>query len=399
MQANAKLSIVFLSVMTLVGCAARSLEDPERKPPTRGSAAGASPYDYTQNPYGGSGAQPPKEGGSAGSGGSGGSVNGGGGSRAVSADAGGAGSSPGAAATCPSLTLARTSNGDCVPRVTEYDVADKPTSIVLGSDGRIWVDDEGRDELLQLDDRGEVIGRVTCEAGSSPRALAGGAGDAVVWYTSAEAKTLVKVDRSGTQVDTALGFEASAIALTRSGDIFLSEFGQAVYRLPPDRSAPARWKASPTDVMVVSGDDAVWFSEGASLGRLTPDRDLDNFSLGDTAYASGLCAGPDSGLWFSDGFNHQLVRVSADGTLSRTVNLPTGTSPGQIITGPDGALWFTETGTSMLGRVALDGEITHYPLPTPNGLPRALVVGSDGNIWFTAPESRKVGRLIPDATP
>jgi len=330
--------------------------------------------------------------------GSGGSA-GGAGSGAIVAGAGGAGMLPAANATCPSLTLARASNGDCVPRITEYDVAEKPTSIVLGSDSRVWVDDEARDELIQLDDFGQVIGRVLCEAGSSPRALLGGARDVVIAYTSAGGQSLVEVDRSGNRVTTGLGFEASGIALAPSGDLFLSEPGKAVYQLPPDRAAPTRFDASPTDAIAVSGDGAVWFSEGAGLGRLIPGRGVDHFFLGVTVYATALCFGPDSGLWFSDDAAHQLVGVRADGAPFRTLNLPTGTSPGRIIVGPDGALWFTETGVSMLGRATLGGEITHYPLPTPNGLPLGLVAGSDGNIWFTAPESRKVGRLILDPAP
>jgi hypothetical protein len=125
MEANARLGIVFLSVMTFVGCAASAVEDREDKPATRGSPAGAGPHDYTQNPYGGWGAQPAKDGGPMVSAGNGGSVGGGGegGSSAAVAGSGGTGTSPGAAATCPSLTLARASNGGCVPRVTEYDVA------------------------------------------------------------------------------------------------------------------------------------------------------------------------------------------------------------------------------------------------------------------------------------
>jgi virginiamycin B lyase len=401
MQSLTNVCIVF-GVMTLSGCAARALEEPEREPMRRASGAGGGPYDYTQNTYGGWGGQSAKGGASA-LGGSAGRATGGsetGGSSAAGSGAGSSGTSLGAAPSddCPSLTLARLRNGSCVPRVSEYDVAKKPTSIVLGSDGRIWVDDDDSDELLQLDDSGQVIGRVSCEGGS-PRALLGGADDAVVWYTSPQEKTLVEVDRDHRQTATALGFEASALAFGNSGDLFLTEFGKAVYRVRPTQSAPTRWSSSPTDVIVVSPDDHVWFSQGSALGQLLPDGGLNDFLLGDTAYASGLCLGPDSGLWFSDGFAHQLVRVSLDGTLSRILNLPTGTSPGRLIVGPDGALWFTETGTNRLGRVSLDGEITSYPLPTPGGLPHALVVGSDGNIWFTTLASRKVGRLIPDPVP
>lgn len=418
MLAHANVCIIFVSLMTLVGCAAQALEDPERKPAPRTTSSGGGPYDFMQNTYGGWSGQPAKGGASNAPSGSAGlpnSAGGAGGTGANNAIAGAGGSGTGlpaaeegaasgtaggaTSAACPSLTLARLSNGTCVPRVREYDVAEKPTGIVLGSDGRIWVDDDGSAQLLQLDDSGQVIGRVRCGADSSPRALAGGTGDAVVWYTGSHVKTLVKVRRDRSEETTALGFDASALAQAENGDLFLTEFGEAVYRLRAGETTPTRWEASPTDVIVVTPDRNVWFSEGSALGQLVPDAGLNDFSLGESAYASGVCVGPDSGLWFSDGFAHQLTHVSLEGTSSRTINLPTGTSPGHIIVGPDGALWFTETGTNMLGRVTLNGQVTHYPLPTPDGLPYALAAGSDGNIWFTTLISRKVGRLIPDPAP
>jgi virginiamycin B lyase len=283
--------------------------------------------------------------------------------------------------------------------VTEYDIAKEPTSIVLGSDGRIWVDDAGSDQLLQLNDSGQVIGRVRCDAGSSPRALVGGTDEAIVWYTDSHAKTLVKVTQDEQTVALPLGFEASALALGRDGDLFVTEFGSAIYRASPSQSTLTHWESSPIDAIAISPDRNVWFSQGAVLGQLIPAAGVTDFALGETAYASGLCMGPDSALWFSDGFADQLVRVNLDGTLSSTINLPTGTAPRRIITGPDGAFWFAETGTNMIGRVSLEGEITHYPLPTSGSLPHSLTVGADNNIWFTELTSHKVGRLIPDPLP
>jgi virginiamycin B lyase len=415
MQAHAKLWTVS-ALMTLCGCAAPEVDGSDGKPVPRTPGAGGDLYDYVPS-NGGAAAPPGRGGGPSGLGGSAGRANSAGASGSaaptgVGGSNAGAGSGAGgnntasgvagstSSADCPSLTLARMGNGVCVPRVTEYDVAKKPTSIVLGSDRRIWVDDEDGDQLLALDDSGQVVDRVSCGAGSSPRALIGGAGDAIVWYTDARSKTLVKVTRDEVNVVMPLGFEASALALGGNGEVFLTEFGKAVYRAQPEQSSLTRWESSPTDVIVMSPGNNVWFSQGSALAQLDPAAGVTDFLLSETAYASGLCLGPDSGLWFSDGFANQLVRVSFDdGSVSRTINLPTGTSPRQIITGPDGALWFAETGTNRIGRVSLKGEITHYPLPTPDSLPHALTVGADNNIWFTELISHKVGRLIPDPRP
>lgn len=415
MQAHAQVALISVALIALSGCAEQELADTGHKPAPRASGSGEDPYDYSSS-YGGA-AQSNQGGGASAQGGSAGRGSGASGSVAASGTggrnpgsagtglgSGGSGATSGAAgaqaiADCPSLTLARMPSGACVPRVTEYDVAEKPTSIVLGSDGRIWVDDEGRDELLQLDDQGGVIGRVSCEAGSAPRALAGGKDDALFWYTDSRAKTLVEVTSDQKRAVIPLGFAASALALGAGGDVFLTEFGKAVYCLSPSQSTLTRWESSPTDVLVISPENKAWFSQGSALGQLSVATGVTDFFLSETAYASGLCLGPDAGLWFSDGFADQLVRVQGDGTLSRTINLPTGTAPGRIITGPDGAFWFAETGTNRIGRVTLEGQITHYPLPTPGGLPHALTVGSDHHIWFTTLLSHKVGRLIPDPSP
>lgn len=419
MQARLKICILCVAALPFAGCAAAELDNAERKPVPRTAGAGGDPYDYVPSGYGGGVSQAGKGGasalgGNAGRSGAGAASPAGGMDGATASNAGAAGSPSGlgaggsrsaagaagasssTSADCPSLTLARV-NGTCVPRVTEYDVARKPTSIVLGSDARIWVDDADADELLQLDSSGRVMGRVSCDPGSSPRALIGGAGNTVLWYTDAHAKALVELTAAQQKLVTPLGFEASALALAANGDIFLTEFGKAVYRLNQDQTSLTRWESSPTDAIVSSPDNDVWFSQGSALTRLVPTTGVTDFLLSDTAYASGLCVGSDSGLWFSDGFANQLVRMSWDGTLSRTINLPTGTAPGRIITGPDGAFWFAETGTNKIGRVSLSGEVTHYPLPTPNTLPYALTVGPDGNIWFTAGEH--VGRLILDSLP
>lgn len=415
MQAHAKVWLVAAALTTLPGCAEQDPSDAARKPVPRTSPAD-DPYDYSPSGSGGGagkgGASTPQGGsaGRAGGSGSAGASVAGSGSTATGGDGAAAGTGSGKSGggagaggvasngDCPSLTLARRSDGTCVDRVKEFDVAQAPTSIVLGADGKIWVDDDQGNQLLQLDDEGNVIGRVSCDPGSSPRALVGGTGDAILWYSDAGKKALVKVTRDQQKVPFELGFPMSALALGAHDDLFVTELGKAVYRVQPGQTT-WRWPASPTDAIVVTPENDVWFSQGAGVAQLNPAADVKSFPLGDNAYASGLCVGPDAGLWFSDGFASQLVRVTWDGLVTRTINLRSGTAPGRLITGPDGAFWFVESGVSKIGRVTLRGEITDYPLPTPDSLPHALTVGADGNIWFTQLLSHKVGRLIPDPVP
>src|SRR5258707_2299380 len=77
-------------------------------------------------------------------------------------------------------------------------------------------------------------------------------------------------------------------------------------------------------------------------------------------------------------------------------NIPTTDSvPTGITAGPDGALWFSEEFKNKIGRITTDGVITEYPIPTLNSSPGDITTGPDGALWVTEPVSR---RVRPSAT-
>jgi len=360
---------------------------------------GASGMGGTAGRAGAGGAGGALLGNSAGSSSSGGTASGGrassDGGSSSKAGAGGAGAAP----VCPSPTGVKLSNGTCVNRVTEFDVARHPTTIITGSDRKIWVDDDAANQLIQLDTDGKVLKRVDCDAGSSPRALIPGTHDAVLWYTDAGTRSLIKMTESDPKASvTMLGFVPTAIALGANDDIFISEWGKAIYRLLPNQT-PKRWTASPMDSLVVTPDGNAWASEGTALAKLVPADGVKRVTLADTSNAAGLTVTSDA-LWYSDSLTDQLVRVSFDGQNVQPFNVQTRSAPTRLILGPDNALWFVEWSAQKIGRFDLkSGEVTHYSLPTQYGEPSGLTVGPDGNIWFTEVTANKVGRLIVDAQP
>jgi streptogramin lyase len=286
----------------------------------------------------------------------------------------------------------RLKSGECVDRVEEFSVATMPTSIVTGSDGQVWFDDDGVNQLVQLDSEGRVLKRVDCNANSSPRALVGGRDDALVWYTDAGAQTLNRVTQtSGTPFE--LKFTASALALGEGDELWLSEADQAIYQMRPYVSITP-YAAAPSRALVFGPDQNLWFPTGTLMARLTPAQDPEYFSLGDSS-ANELCVGPDEALWFTDTAQHRIGRLALNGK-SQLFDLPPGSGPTRIVAGPDGALWFIAEGGDKIGRISVDGEATQYPIPTSGGLPYALTVGGDHNLWFTEKFSGKIGRLIPD---
>ena len=427
MQGHAKVWSI-CAALGVSGCAAHAvLDEPQRKPaPPGANSADDAPYGVTK-PISGSagfGGQSGKGGaasssgggashaGSAGGAGTGGAGTGGagtggagtggnnaglagGGSSAGSAASGAAGASPDPTKDCPSLTRARLANGACVDRVTEFSVATNPSSIATGSDGRIWFDDGSGNQIVQLDDQGRILNRIAFDDAASQRELVGGSGDVAIWYSDSRAKTLTSVSKALQRTSFDLAFAATALSLGEGNEFWLSEAGRAVYRVKPSEASITRWPAAPANTIIVGPDKNLWFPEGVRISRLIPPADKQDFPITDS-FADDLCAGPDEALWFTDGSLSQIGRMAADGTLSRTYDLPLNSKPYRIIAGPDGALWFTEEAAEKIGRISVKGVITHYPIPTSNSLPHAITVGPDHNLWFTELFSGKIGRLIPD---
>ena len=79
--------------------------------------------------------------------------------------------------------------------------------------------------------------------------------------------------------------------------------------------------------------------------------------------------------------------------------LTAGSHPSGITAGPDGAIWFTEEGTNKIGRMTTNGVLTNeFPIPTPNSMPSDIVAGADGNLWFTEFNGNKIGRITTEGT-
>ena len=61
---------------------------------------------------------------------------------------------------------------------------------------------------------------------------------------------------------------------------------------------------------------------------------------------------------------HPLPQLSRPGTITE-FPLPTGGSPSGITAGPDGNLWFTEFNGNKIGRITPGGTTTGFSAPNP----------------------------------
>ena len=163
--------------------------------------------------------------------------------------------------------------------------------------------------------------------------------------------------------------------------------------------ALAWYPISPTSTKYLNGitsgpDGALWFTETATIGRITTSGALTEFPL-PSSLPLKITSGPDGALWFTDGgLMGRIGRITTAGASTwYPVPTPDPALFG-ICTGPDGALWFTEQYAEKLGRITTSGAITEFPMPLyTNGT--AITTGSDGSLWTTVPHPvSKVGQVV-----
>jgi streptogramin lyase len=93
-----------------------------------------------------------------------------------------------------------------------------------------------------------------------------------------------------------------------------------------------------------------------------------------------ITAGPDGALWFTDGINNKIGRMTTAGTATvYTVHTANG-YPFDITTRPDGQLWFPEYQSGYVGRMTVLGSMVEYPA---YATIKYIAAGSDGALWMT----------------
>lgn len=101
------------------------------------------------------------------------------------------------------------------------------------------------------------------------------------------------------------------------------------------------------------------------------------------------CAFAVSGIGFTDEVTAQTVQE---------FSLTSGARPSGIVAGPDGNLWFTEQGLSRIGVMSPEGVVLReFPTTTPDMQPGFIVAGPDDNLWFveTSPTRHAIARVTP----
>lgn len=156
------------------------------------------------------------------------------------------------------------------------------------------------------------------------------------------------------------------------------------YAAPTAHSRPSGITAGP--------DGNVWFTESDvnKIGRVTTSGVFTEFTV-PFSLPNGIVAGPDGNLWVTDEAS-KIDRITPSGAVTR-YQVPTINGyPSGITVGPDGALWFTEYIGNKIGRVTTAGIVTEYPIPTVGSGPTGITAAG-GSLWFTEFGSSKIGQM------
>ncbi len=131
------------------------------------------------------------------------------------------------------------------------------------------------------------------------------------------------------------------------------------------------------------------------IGRYAPAAGFQSFPVTPGSAPTGIAAGPDGALWYTeDGSNH-IGRITIAGKSSEYA-LPFGSAAYTqgITNGPANALWFV-TGYSQtaVGEITTAGAVTLTPVPSRYTATGGIAATPDGSLWLTS--SAGVVRFTP----
>ena len=140
-------------------------------------------------------------------------------------------------------------------------------------------------------------------------------------------------------------------------------------------------------------DGAMWFTEFTAnkIGRMTAGGVLSEYPVTGRV-PEVITTGPDGALWFTEFDGINIGHITTAGVFTEYPIL-TADSHAGITRGPDGALWFTENLVNRIARITVAGGVSEYAVPTTESAPMGITAGPDGALWFTEFSSNKIGRI------
>jgi virginiamycin B lyase len=269
-------------------------------------------------------------------------------------------------------------------RISEFDIptpASQPRAIALGADGNIWFGMFAAGKIGRITPAGVITEFPLPTPDSGPRALAAGP-DGNVWFSEYRASKIGYITTGGrvtefslprpnsgpgditTGVDRALWF----VELSGGMDGLNTE-GNRVGRITVQGKvtefAMPPQSASPINI-AVGPDRNIWYTRGATLGRVTSTGAITELPLGDAVRGIGLSAGSDrqpperliNRLWFADSGQNQLSYL---GFRSSRKTCPSRSTPPRMVRTPADPTPRTRAGGIALSITNFDSGTESMP--------------------------------------
>ncbi len=230
-----------------------------------------------------------------------------------------------------------------------------PTGITTGPDGALWFTNSGSNSIGRITISGVVTNYSDPSVDAGPTAITTGP-DGALWFTNSGSNSIGRITTSG------------AVTIYTSLSI----------------NGPNGITAGP--------DGALWFTNDGddSIGRITTSGVATSYTDPSINSPGGITTGPDGALWFTNGASPPITfsgggfftggsssigRITTSGVVTN-YSAPSISSPSGITAGPDGALWFTNdgsspfffggdglfstSGTGSIGRITTSGVVSSY---------------------------------------
>lgn len=216
--------------------------------------------------------------------------------------------------------------------ITEWDIPSpnsQPRAIALGADGNIWFGMFAAGRIGRITPTGQITEFTPPTADGGPRALAAGA-DGNIWFSEYKADRIGRIKPTGEITEFSLPRPNSGpgdITMGPDGALWFVELSGGIDGVRTDGNRVGRisfdgkvkeyllpaGSASPINI-AVGPDRNLWYSRGATVGRVTPAGVITEFPAGAGARVAGLSAGSDrepparlvNRLWLADGGANRL---------------------------------------------------------------------------------------------
>jgi virginiamycin B lyase len=221
-----------------------------------------------------------------------------------------------------------TQNGN----ITEWDIPtpnSQPRAIALGKDGNIWFGMFAAGKVARITPKGVISEFTPPTSDSGPRALAAG-GDGNIWFSEYRTDKIGRITPNGLITEFPLPRPNSGpgdITMGPDGALWFVELSGGMDGVRTDGNRVGRityigqiseypMPAGGTSAIniTVGPDRNLWYTRGASVGRVTPDGVVTEFPTGPDTRGAGLTAGSDrepptrlvNRLWIADGGANRL---------------------------------------------------------------------------------------------